>query len=122
MGSFSYNYDRDNINGHKLYEFTFRQNEFEPIHIARYLVSPQDNFEAMARACSTWGKAAGASDKVGGAIEEKVNLGADPYQLPGEKPREGFGDEHSGQFTARIQNLTAFYDTLLKKLDLKPNP
>jgi hypothetical protein len=39
------------------------------------------------------------------------------FDLPGEE-LEGFGDEHSGQFNARIQNLKAFYNALLQAFEI----
>lgn len=62
--------------------------------------------EAMAYACRTWGKAAGAESRTQGAIDASVDLSSANYNLLGES--SGFGDEHSGQFNVRIQQLDHF--------------
>jgi hypothetical protein len=79
--------------------------------------------ESASYACRTWGKAAGAELRTQGAIESanRVDLSAPTFALPGET-EPGFGDEHSGQFTARIQQLKPFYDALMNEFKLTPNP
>ena len=80
--------------------------------------------ESASYACRTWGKAAGADGRTEGSVRSanRVNLGNSGFQLPGEQ-FSGFGDEHSGQFTARIQQLKPFYDELMRRLDIgDPNP
>jgi len=72
-------------------------------------------YEAMAHACSTWGKAQGAQDVAVGAISTNVALNSARFQLPDQPAFLGFGDQHSGQFNARIQNSKAFYFELLKQ-------
>jgi|GEM_PF-6639400 len=54
-------------------------------------------------------------------IKKQIELCV-PSTPPGES-FSGFGDEHSGQFNANIQNLKPFYDTLINKLEIgPPNP
>ena len=80
--------------------------------------------ESASYACRTWGKAAGADGRTEGSVRSanRVNLGNSGFQLPGEQ-FSGFGDEHSGQFTAQIQQLKPFYDELMRRLDIgDPNP
>lgn len=80
--------------------------------------------ESATYACRTWGKAAGAEFRTQGAIAaaNRVDLSSPTFALPGET-EPGFGDEHSGQFTARIQQLKPFYDELMSRLDIgDPNP
>jgi hypothetical protein len=76
--------------------------------------------EAMAYACRTWGKAAGAESRTQGSLDASVDLSSANYNLPGES--SGFGDEHSGQFNARIQQLRPFYDELLRNFGINRNP
>ena len=47
-------------------------------------------------------------------LTSRIDLSSSAYQLPGEN--SGFGDEHSGQFNARIQHLQPFYDRLINTL------
>jgi hypothetical protein len=82
-----------------------------------YLTDP---YEAMPYACRTWGKAAGAESRTQGSIDDSVDLGSASYNLPAES--SGFGDEHSAQFNARIQNLKPFYDAVLDVFALDANP
>ena len=80
--------------------------------------------ESSTFACRTWGKAAGAELRTQGAIglANRVDLSAPTFALPGET-EPGFGDEHSGQFTAQIQVLKPFYDELINRLQIGPaNP
>lgn len=80
----------------------------------------------MPFACRTWGKAVGAwgpvdtSPGTQGSIDSSENLGKDIYQLQNQT-KTGFGEDHSGQFTARIQELKPFYNILLDKLQVKRN-
>jgi len=110
-----FRYDRNAQSGQKLYrDFGGGIREY----------SWTSRQESATYACRTWGKAAGADGRTAGAVNAatSVNLGDSGFQLPGEQ-FSGFGDEHSGQFTGRIQNLKSFYDTLILSLDVgTPNP
>ncbi len=75
----------------------------------------------MPYACHTWGKAQGAQNTARGVIDVNIDLSSPAYELPGEAD-PGFGDEHSGQFQACIQNLQLFYDTLLDEFEIERNP
>ena len=79
-----------------------------------------DAHEAMPYACRTWAKALGAESRTEGSIDGSVDLSSANYNLPGES--SGFGDEHSGQFNARIQQLRPFYDELLRNFGIDRNP
>jgi hypothetical protein len=50
-----------------------------------------------------------------------MDLSEATYALPGEE-FSGFGDEHSGQFGARIQQLKPFYNELLRQFEIEQNP
>ncbi len=109
-----FRYKRNNPNGQKLYK-DYGGGLYDYMWLSRY--------ESMSFACRTWGKAAGAEAQTEGAIPaaNKVNLGSSAFQLPGEQ-LPGFGDEHSGEFNANIQNLKPFYDTLLDEFEVPRNP
>ena len=78
-------------------------------------------FEAMAYACRRWGKATGAWGSTEGAKDSNEDLSTSVYDLPREN--SCFGDEHSAQFSYRIQQLKPFYDQLINSLHLgPPNP
>jgi len=110
-----FRYDRNGQPGQKLYrDFGGGIHEY----------SWASRRESATFACRTWGKAAGADGRTQGAISEagRVDLSGPEFALPGET-EPGFGDEHSGQFTARIQQLKPFYDELMFKLNIgTPNP
>ena len=78
------------------------------------------DYEAMAFACRTWGKAQGAQNIATGSINVNIDLSSKIYNLPGES-RSGFGDEHSGQFNANIQYLKPFYNKLLEEFVIPHN-
>jgi hypothetical protein len=80
-----------------------------------------DPYEAMPFACRTWGKAQGAQNSAEGSISVNVDLSNPVFAIPGESD-PGFGDEHSGQFNASIQNLKSFYDRLLDEFAVARNP
>ena len=82
-----------------------------------YLTDP---YEAMPYGCRTWAKALGAESRTAGSIDGSVDLSSANYNSPGES--SGFGDEHSGQFNARIQQLRPFYDAVLDSFGLDANP
>lgn len=108
-------YNRTATSGQKLRKYSNLGVTFQ-----YYITDP---YEAMAFACNTWGKAAGAWGATRGKLAGAgVDLSDTAYQLAGEQ-RSGFGDEHSGQFNANIQSLKQFYDTLMRRLDIgEPNP
>lgn len=110
-----FRYNRSGQSGQKLYK-DYGEGLYDYFWTSRR--------ETMSFACRTWSKAAGADGRTQGAIEEekRVDLSEPQYQLPGEQ-LSGFGDEHSGQFKARIQNLKLFYDELMFRLNIgTPNP
>jgi pimeloyl-ACP methyl ester carboxylesterase len=110
----NYIYNRSAASGQKLRKYSNLGTTFE------YYIT--NHHEAMAYACTSWGKAAGAWGATRGKIGAWVDLSEEIYQLPNEQ-RSGFGDEHSGQFNANIQSLKPFYDTLMRRLGLgDPNP
>jgi hypothetical protein len=103
-----------NLEGTKLYKYY----EVASLEILdHYLTDP---YEAMPYACRTWGKAAGAESRTQGSIDASVDLSSANYNLPGES--SGFGDEHSAQFNARIQQLRPFYNQILVQFDITPSP
>ena len=113
----NFGYARNAASGEKLYKFTGAAFD-------HYITEP---YESMPYASRSWGKAAGAfgptETTIGtqGSIDESIDLSSSAYQLPGEN--SGFGDEHSGQFNARIQHLQPFYDRLINTLGIgPPNP
>ena len=110
----NFRYYRDNLAGTKLYKYhTVSGSEI----VDHYLTDP---YEAMPYACRTWGKAAGAEGRTQGSIDAAIDLSSASYNLPGES--SGFGDEHSAQFEARIQQLKSFYDQILNRFDIIPIP
>lgn len=113
-----YHYYKDRPNGFKLYKYsavTVGQNVGEQVdHIL------SDPYEAMPFACRTWGKALGAQNSALGSVNAYVSLEDPAFQLPGES-LPGFGDEHSGEFNADVQDLKAFYNRLLETFNLTPN-
>ena len=123
--SFSnYRYTRNNPQGQKLYRFNWANygETANAIEVFDYYLTEPQLYEAMAHACSTWGKAQGAQDVALGAIGRNVALNSTQFQLPDQPDFQGFFDQHSGQFNARIQNLKAFYDELLRSFDIARNP
>jgi hypothetical protein len=60
-------------------------------------------------------------DNTSKTIQTSVDLADTIYEIPGED-LPGFGDEHSGQFNGRIQNLKNFYDRLLDEFRVSRNP
>ena len=122
--SANFRYQRNNPNGQKLYKYHYENVMMGEVEVQQEVVDYylSDPYEAMPYACRSWGKAAGAEPDTQGAIDDKVNLSAPVFQLP-EEETPGFGDEHSGQFNANIQNLKPFYDELINKLQVgPPNP
>lgn len=122
----NFRYIRNNPDGQKLYKYKLiPQNVNGHVHyreeVDYYLTAA---YEAMSHACSTWGKAVGAQNVAQGAInpEKSVALNTPRFQLPEQKNGEGFGDQHSGQFTADIQYLKAFYNVVLCVFGEKVNP
>jgi len=110
----NYRYERSGLDGHKLFKFS----SYDPYqHIYNGREDLSDAYEAMPFACRTWGKAVGAEQKADGSIDSKEDLSQPKYALQGEQ-LPGFGDEHSGQFGAHIQELKPFYDRLLQALDV----
>lgn len=122
----NYRYIRSNPNGQKLYKYkwvgvTDPMGDMVWQQVVDYYLTDKP-YEALAHACSTWGKALGAQNVAQGAIipGESVDLSDESkFDLPGEE-RDGFGDEHSGQFEANIQYLKGFYDELINKLQIGP--
>jgi hypothetical protein len=110
----NFRYNRYNWNGTKLYKYNMVVNLEVLDH---YLADP---YEAMPYACRTWGKVVGAEERTEGSIDDSVDLSSSNYNLPGES--SGFGDEHSGEFNARIQQLKPFYDAMLDSFGLDANP
>jgi pimeloyl-ACP methyl ester carboxylesterase len=120
----SFAYERNNPSGEKLFKYHTEVDShggipFDVKVVDYYLENSY--YEAMAYACSTWGKALGAQNVARGSIDNEVNLSELRFALPGETD-PGFGDEHSGQFNANIQYLKAFYDRLLEAFDLQGVP
>lgn len=76
----------------------------------------RNTFEAMAYACRTWGKAAGAKGETAGSIDLSKSVNLSESRFGGD---EGFEKQHSAQFERNIQKLTVFYDELLIQLLLK---
>ncbi len=101
--------------GEKLYKF--HDDPFTGFLVFDYTIT--NKFEAMAFACRTWGKAAGAWGATRGSISNSLNLSDPAFDLPGEE--SGFGDEHSAEFDFRIQQLGHFYDALLDELEVQRN-
>lgn len=123
----NFHYWRSNQNGQKIFKYHYTYFPLNEV-IDYYLTDPSQAYEAMPYACRTWGKAVGAWGPVGnepgtqGAIDASVNLGESAFQLPNQT-KSGFGEAHSGEFDARIQNLKPFYNTLMLRLDVgTPNP
>ena len=113
---FNYEYNPQGNPGQKLWMFAV-----SALYPTYYITNKH---EAMAYACRTWGKAAGAWGATAGAISANasVNLGDQDFQLP-DQTKTGFGEDHSGQFNANIQSLKPFYDELINKLQIGPaNP
>ena len=110
----NFRYYRNNLTGTKLYKYHMLVTLEVLDH---YLADP---FEAMPYACRTWGKALGAEIRAAGSIDSSIDLNSASYNLPGES--SGFGDEHSGQFNVRIQQLKPFYDAVLDSFGLDANP
>ena len=110
----NFRYYRNNLTGTKLYKYHMLVTLEVLDH---YLTDP---FEAMPYACRTWGKALGAEIRAAGSIDSSIDLNSASYNLPGES--SGFGDEHSGQFNVRIQQLKPFYDAVLDSFGLDANP
>jgi len=113
---FNYEYNPQGNPGQKLWMFAV-----SALYPTYYITNKH---EAMAYACRTWGKAAGAWGATAGAISTNasVNLGDQDFQLP-DQTKTGFGEDHSGQFNANIQSLKPFYDELINKLQIGPaNP
>jgi hypothetical protein len=120
-----YEYKRYTISGMKLYRWKPGIGEGDPppvVRVADYYLTPSLNYEALAHACSSWSKAQGAQDVALGAISTNVALNSTRFQLPDQPAFQGFFDQHSGQFTARIQNLKAFYNELLDQFGLDSLP
>jgi hypothetical protein len=116
----NYHYKNDNANGKKLYKF-----DLVPVGAGQvaesfsyYLTDP---YEAMPYACRTWGKAQGAQNSAQGSIDRNVDLRDPSFQIQFEES-PGFGDEHSGQFNANIQDMKAFYNEMLRTFDISRNP
>jgi pimeloyl-ACP methyl ester carboxylesterase len=109
---FNFEYDPNGQPDKKLWKFAI--SALYPTYYITY--KP----EAMAYGCRTWGKAVGAESRTEGSIDESVDLSSSSYNLPGES--SGFGDEHSGQFRANIQQLRPFYNQILTQFDITPNP
>jgi hypothetical protein len=110
----NFRYNRYDFAGTKLYKYNTLLNLELLDH---YLTDP---YEAMSYACRTWGKAVGAESRTQGSIDSSVDLSSTTYNLSGES--SGFGDEHSGQFNARLQELRSFYDQILSQFNITPNP
>ena len=119
----NFQYHRAGNNNQKLYKFRVLpdtpSNPGGSIELDYYLTN---HYEAMSYACSAWGKAVGAQNVAQGALTpaNNVDLSAGDFALPGES-FSGFGDEHSGQFNANIQNLKPFYNRLLDEFEVKRN-
>jgi hypothetical protein len=110
----NFRYNRDDPEGTKLYKYyTVGMLEL----VDHYVTDP---FEGMPYACRTWGKAVGAEARTQGSIDASIDLSSPSYNLPGEN--SGFGDEHSGQFNFRMQQLRPFYDELLRNFGIDRNP
>ena len=106
----NFGYLRTAASGQKLYKY-------QGVELDHYL---RDPYEAMPYACRSWGKTAGAFGATAGSIASSVDLSNSTYQLPGQQ-ESGFGDQHSGEFNASIQQLKPFYDTLMDKLRVQRN-
>lgn len=120
----NFHYAPDNPDGQRLYKYQLVPLPVPPggtVELLDHYL--EDPFEAMPYACHTWGKAAGAWGPTAGKLDpaNAVNLGSATYQLP-DQSKTGFGEDHSAEFNARIQDLKAFYDTLLDKLRVPRNP
>ncbi len=121
-----FHYDRNGASGEKLYKYEtdVTYDDFGNATVTEtldhYLTDP---YEAMPYACHTWGKAQGAQFSSQGSIDGNVDLRLPQYSLPGQDPNKpGFGDQHSGQFNAKIQDLKTFYDELLDQFVISRNP
>ncbi len=110
----NFEYNPFGQSGEKLYKFYFA-----PSGDLVFEYTITDKFEAMAFACRTWGKAAGAWGATRGSISNSLNLSDPAFDLPGEE--SGFGDEHSAEFDFRIQQLGLFYDALVDELEVQRN-
>lgn len=114
-----FHYYPNNQNGQKLYKFHTEITGDSRGIVARealdhYITDP---YEAMPFACHTWGKAQGAQSTAMGVIRSNIDLRDPAYHISGQS-LPGFGDQHSGQFNATIQDLTAFYNHILKNFDI----
>jgi hypothetical protein len=65
-------------------------------------------YEALARACRSWSKAAGAKGITRGSIADGID-----------NSKFGFGDVHSAEFNFRSQRCDQFYNELKKQLSLE---
>jgi len=122
-----YRYIRNNPSGEKLYKYRDEVVvDGEDVHtyqVVDYYLTDKP-YEALAHASSTWGKALGAQNVAQGAIDpsRSVALNTPAFQLSDQPPSQGFFDQHSGQFNARIQELKSFYDRLLDEFVVPRNP
>ena len=108
----SFEYNRQGQPGQKLYKFHFDQ-----YGGLAFDYSVTNKFEAMAFACRTWGKAAGAWERIEGAVNGgAVNMKSSIFGNP-----NGFDNEHSAEFNRHIQQLTPFYNALLDRLEVNRN-
>jgi len=82
--------------------------------VGRFVRTPH---EAMAYVAKSPTKTVGAEGRTRGAIDKGVNLRSNNYSLPGDI--NGFKDEHSAEFTRNIQELQAFYRTLMNQLSAR---
>lgn len=112
-----YKYAANAQSGQKLYTFYLQEHPNGDIEVIDYYLT--DPYESMSYAAASWSRAVGTRITAG-AIDSNISLTHSTYQLPGEN--SGFGDVHSGQFHFPIQNLKAFYDSLLLTFGLPRNP
>ncbi len=115
----NYEYNVNGAAAHKLYRYHTTYVDSLPQEVFEYNLT--DPYEAMPYACRSWGKTVGAEANTQGRINSFVNLGTPTYQLSGEE-FPGFGDKHSGQFNASIQQLKPFYNELLRNFGINRNP
>ncbi|MBK9990931.1 MAG: hypothetical protein IPP19_09415 [Verrucomicrobia bacterium] len=78
-----------------------------------YKDSLTDPLIAMPFVCRSWSKVVGAESRTAGSIKSSFNLNSSP---------SFFDTEHSAQFNRSIQVLKPFYDELLRRLQITPNP